>query len=154
VREVGSVISVKDDAVVVAMPMSGACDKCGMCIATADRREVLLLAKNGPGASVGDSVEIEIAASKVIAAAFIVYMVPVFMTIIGFFVGGAVAGPGDSELPIVTAVVFLVLSFVGVWLYDLKLRKVERRQAVVTRILTDEETKNRRRVQTVSLGGE
>jgi positive regulator of sigma E activity len=153
VREIGCVISVKDDAVVVAMPMSGACEKCGMCIATADRKEVLLLAKNEPGASVGQHVEIEIAAGKVVAAAFIIYMIPIFMTIIGFFVGSAMAGPGDSQLPIVVAIAFLVLSFIGVWIYDLKLRKVEQRQAVVTRILTEEEAKDRRRVQPISFGG-
>jgi positive regulator of sigma E activity len=153
VREIGCVISVKDDAVVVAMPMSGACEKCGMCIATADRKEVLLLAKNEPGASVGQYVEIEIAAGKVVAAAFIIYMIPIFMTIIGFFVGSAMAGPGDSQLPIVVAIAFLVLSFIGVWIYDLKLRKVEQRQAVVTRILTEEEAKDRRRVQPISFGG-
>jgi sigma-E factor negative regulatory protein RseC len=153
VREIGCVISVKDDAVVVAMPMSGACEKCGMCIATADRKEVLLLAKNEPGASVGQHVEIEIAAGKVVAAAFIIYMIPIFMTIIGFFVGSAAAGPGDSQLPIVVAIAFLVLSFIGVWIYDLKLRKVEQRQAVVTRILTEEEAKDRRRVQPISFGG-
>lgn len=152
-REVGSVISVKDDAAVVAMPMSGDCERCGMCIATSDRKEVLLLARNDPGAKAGDLVEIEIGAGKMLAAAFIVYMVPVFMTIIGFFVGGAVPGPSGGDLSITFAVGFLVLSFVCVWVYDLRLRKVERRQAVITRVLAQEETTERRRIRPVSFGG-
>jgi positive regulator of sigma E activity len=76
----------------------------------------------------------------VLAAAFIIYMIPILMTIVGFLVGSAAAGGDpDAGLPIVLAVVFLVVSFVLVWLYDRRLRKAERRHAVVTRTLTEEE---------------
>jgi sigma-E factor negative regulatory protein RseC len=155
VKEIGCVVSVKDDAAVVAMPMSGACEKCGMCMMSGDGREVMVLAKNAAGAGDGDMVEIEISAGRVVASAFLIYMVPVVMTIVGFLIGIAFAGGAeDSPVPIVTAIIFLVASFILVGLYDLRLRKSERREAVVLRILTeDEAAEHKRQVQPVNYQG-
>jgi sigma-E factor negative regulatory protein RseC len=139
-REIGCVTSVRGDAASIAMPMSGACKKCGICQMTAGGKEVLLEARNDAGAREGDTVEVEIAPGRVLAAAFIIYMIPILMTIVGFLVGNAAAGSdSDSSLPIVLAVIFLVVSFVLVWLYDRRLRRADRRHAVVTRVLTEEE---------------
>jgi sigma-E factor negative regulatory protein RseC len=152
VKEIGCVVSVKDDAAVVAMPMSGACEKCGMCMMSGDGREVMLLAKNQAGAGDGDTVEIEISAGRVVASAFLIYMVPVVMTIVGFLIGNAFTrGAEDSVLPIVMAIVFLVGSFIVVGLYDLRLRRSERREATVIRVLTEEEAAEyKRQVQPVN----
>jgi sigma-E factor negative regulatory protein RseC len=140
VKEIGCVASVEGDAATVAMPMSGECKKCGLCTVASGGREVLLEARNDAGAGAGDTVEIEIAPGRVLAAAFIIYMIPILMTIVGFLVGSAASGGDpDADLPIVLAVVFLAVSFVLVWLYDRRLRKAERRHAVVTRVLTKEE---------------
>jgi sigma-E factor negative regulatory protein RseC len=140
VREIGCVTSVRGDAATIAMPMSGECKKCGICQMAADGKEVLLEARNDAGARQGDTVEIEIAPGRVLAAAFTIYMIPILMTIVGFLIGNAAAGGNsDSSLPIVLAVVFLVASFVLVWLYDRRLRRADRRHAVVTRVLTEEE---------------
>ncbi len=153
-KEIGRVVSVKGNAAVVALPVSGECDRCGICTAAKNGKDVLLLARNGAGAREGDAVEIEIGAARVVTAAFIIYMIPVIMTIVGFLVGNAITGgAGDANLPIVLAVVFLIVSFFGVWMYDLRLRKVERRQAVVTRVLTEDEIEDLRRIQRVTLGG-
>lgn len=139
-REIGCVASVKGDAATVTMPMSGACKKCGICTQAADGKQVLLEARNDADAGEGDMVEIEIAPGRVLAAAFIIYMIPILMTIVGFLIGSAAAGGDpDANLPIVLAVVFLGVSFVLVWQYDKRLRRTERRNAVVTRILTEEE---------------
>ncbi len=144
--ETGIVVSVKHGAAVVSMPMYGGCKSCGICIDGEGGHEVLLLAKNEIGAVEGNTVEIEISAGKVVSAAFIVYLVPVFVTIIGFMVGHWMTG-GDDEalLPIVLAIVFLILSFVGVALYDLRLRKTETHEATVARILSPEEVEERNR---------
>jgi len=146
VTETGVVVSVKHGAAVVSMPMCGGCKSCGICVVGEGGPEVLLLAKNELGAVEGNTVEIEISAGKVVSAAFIIYLVPVFLTIIGFMVGNWITG-GDEEavLPIVLAVVFLVLSFVGVALYDLRLRKTETHEATVARILSPEEVEERDR---------
>ncbi|MBD3366823.1 MAG: hypothetical protein GF405_01460 [Candidatus Eisenbacteria bacterium] len=154
-KEIGCVVSVKDDAAVVAMPMSGACEKCGMCMMSGDGREVMVLAKNDAGAGDGDTVEIEITAGRVVASAFLIYMVPVVMTIIGFLVGNAITGGAeDSVLPIVMAIVFLVVAFVAVGLYDMRLRKAERREASVLRILSEEEAAEyKRQVKPVNYEG-
>ena len=151
--EVGSVVSVNDDAAVVAMRMSGACKKCGLCMSSSDGKDVLLLARNEAGAKIGDSVEIEISSGRVLMAAFVVYLVPVVMTVVGFLVGSAVSGGSEeSGLPIVLAVVFLVVSFLAVWLYDLRVRKGERREATVTRVL-DDDADDERNIKVVRFGG-
>jgi sigma-E factor negative regulatory protein RseC len=154
VKEVGQVASVKGDAAVVVMPISGECERCGICMVAGNGREVILLAKNSVGAAQGDAVEVEIGPGKVLAAAFTIYMVPVIMTIAGFALGNALTGGAeDAELPILLAVAFLVASFAGVWLYDRHLRKAERRQAIVVRILSEDEAKSHARVESVTFGG-
>jgi sigma-E factor negative regulatory protein RseC len=154
VTEVGRVVSVNDDAAVVAMGKSGSCDKCGLCMASSDGREVLLLARNEARAGPGDTVEIEISAGKVLVAAFSLYMLPVLMTILGFVVGSAISdGSEESVLPIALAVTFLVVSFLAVWLFDLKIRKTERRHATVMRVLSEEEAKAAPRIEVVKFGG-
>lgn len=154
VTEVGRVISVNDDVAVVAMGKSGSCSKCGLCMASSDGKEVLLLARNEAGAGPGDAVEIEIGAGKVLVAAFSLYMLPVLMTILGFVVGSAISdGSEESILPIALAVASLVVSFVAVWLFDLKVRKTESRHATVLRVLSEEEAKASPRIEIVKFGG-
>lgn len=151
-KEIGHVVSVSEGAAVVAMRMSGECKKCGLCLKSSDGNEVLLLAKNDTAARIGDRVEIEISPGRVIAAAFIVYMIPVVMTIVGFLLGNAMAGGSEeSGLPIALAIVFLVVSFLGVWMYDLRIRRIERREATVLKVLTDDDDGHH--VQVVKFGG-
>jgi sigma-E factor negative regulatory protein RseC len=154
-REIGCVASVEGDAAVVTMAGSSNCERCGICLMAQQGREFLLLARNAAGASPGDTVEVEVEAGKVVAAAFAVYMVPVLATIGGFIVGNAITGGApESRLPIILAVASLVASFGIVWVYDLRLRKAERRQAVVTRILTIEEVElEKKQVRPVLFGG-
>ncbi len=142
--ETGIVVSVENEAAVVSMPMSGGCKNCGICIVGEDGHDVLLLAKNGLGAVQGDTVDIEISSGKVVSAAFIIYMVPVFLTILGFVVGNWITGGAEEAvLPIVLAVIFLVLSFAGVALYDARVRKTETHEATVVRILSPDEVDER-----------
>lgn len=154
-KEIGCVASIEGDAAVVAMTRSSNCAQCGLCLMADEGREYLLLARNAAGASPGDTVEVEVDAGRVVAAAFAVYMIPVIATIGGFLVGNAVTkGSPRSQLPIALAIGCLVLSFVGVWLYDLRLRRAEKRQAVVTRVLSaDEVERDKRQVRPVRFGG-
>jgi positive regulator of sigma E activity len=152
--EYGSVVSVNDDAAVVEMGMHGACKKCGLCQTSSGGKTVLLLARNAAGAAVGDAVEVEISPGRVLAAAFVVYLIPVVMTVIGFAVGSALSdGSEESALPIVLAVVFLVASFLGVWLYDARVRKSDRRDAAVRRVLGEDEAERVRHIEVVKFGG-
>ena len=50
-KEIGCVASVEGDAAVVAMPASGNCDRCGICLMAQGSKEFLLLARNAAGAS-------------------------------------------------------------------------------------------------------
>jgi len=154
-REIGCVASIEGDAAVVAMTRSSNCEHCGLCLMAREGGEFLLLARNAAGAAPGDTVEVEVEARRVVVAAFAVYMVPVLATIGGFVVGNAITGGApEAPLPIVLAVVSLAASFAVVWAYDLRLRKAEKQQAVVTRVLTAEEAEaEKRRVKTVRLGG-
>ena len=153
-KEVGQVVSVKGNAAVVVLPSKGECERCGICMAANGGKEFILLARNAAGAREGDTVEVEIEDRKVVAAAFTVYMIPVIMTMAGFATGNALSGGAeDAALPIVLAVSFLVASFVGVWLYDRRLRKRERRQAVVIRVLGEDEADSYPRIESVTLGG-
>jgi sigma-E factor negative regulatory protein RseC len=152
VREVGRVVSVSADGAVVGMEKSGACEKCGLCMASSDGREVLLLARNDAEAQPGDAVEVEISPGRVLVAAFALYLLPVLLTIVGFAVGSYISrGNEDSPLPIVLAVVFLIVSFVAAWLFDLRVRKSDRPEATVTRVLSGDEKPPH--IEVVKFGG-
>ncbi len=62
-------------------------------------------------------------------------------------------GSEESVLPIVLAVAFLVVSFVAVWLFDVKVRKTESRHATVIRVLTEAEAEASPRIEIVKFGG-
>ncbi len=151
--ETGHVISVSGDSAIVAMRMSGDCKKCGLCMKSSDGKELHLLARNEVDAAQGDVVEIEISPGRVLVAAFAVYMIPVLMTIVGFVVGSSLAeGSEESFLPIGLAMAFLVTSFVIVWLFDRRIRKTDRKDAVIRRVLSEDEVE-KHRVQVVKFGG-
>lgn len=139
-KETGQVVSSKGGVAIVSVPMKDACKTCGLCAETRGGREMLVEAANAIGAQEGEIVEVEIRSKRIMAAAFVVYMIPVIATIGGFILGNNLTGgEADSNFPIGLAVIFLVASFVGIWLYDLRLRKSEKTEATVIRIVPPED---------------
>ena len=64
----------------------GACASCGGC----DGGRILLKTKNTLGAKVGDYVIVETASKKVLAAACLIYLLPLIMFFAGYALGTAI----------------------------------------------------------------
>lgn len=104
---------------------SGDCHKCSGCGAA--KETIMLKAKNPIGAQRGDLVTLESASGPVLKAAAILYMMPMLLFFVGYFVGdalwqrGALIGCAAFAAAIVLAV-----------LYDRKLGKTDKTGYTIT----------------------
>jgi len=122
------------------MKEQGGCASCGSagtCKADAGGR--LLEAENRAGAKPGDSVEVDISGGSFVKASLVVYMVPVLFLFIGAVLAGRYgpslyAGISLDAWQALGGVLFLVLSALGLRLYDRAARRGPAR-AVVSRVL-------------------
>lgn len=92
------------------------CASCGLCPGT----ETITAAENTLNAVVGDRVIIDMSDKKVLGAAFLVYIIPIIMLIIGYAVGSAVFH--KESIAIVSGFLLMVLTFAVIILIDKKIK--------------------------------
>ena len=130
-REPGSVLQTKDRGMaVVQFRVGGACSKCGACLIKGDNA-AQIEAINNVGAGVGDAVLVETKPKDVAMAAFTLFIVPIILMVIGYFLGSRVS----EVVGILTALIFLSLSFLGVNSYDRAARKKGKFTSEIVRII-------------------
>lgn len=83
---IGVVESVYGDKAVVSLMRHSACGDCGACQMGAENMQRSVEALNPLGAKVGDKVTMEMADETVLQAAFIVYIIPLLILIVGMFI--------------------------------------------------------------------
>ena len=93
------------------------CASCGLC----PGREAKFFAINDINATVGDTVIIDMADGKVLGAAFLVYIVPLIMMIIGYFSGHAVFN--SEALGIIMGFLFMAAAFIVIIRIDRNIRR-------------------------------
>ncbi|MBQ7986069.1 MAG: SoxR reducing system RseC family protein [Clostridia bacterium] len=118
-RETGIVKSVDGETCICAVKRKSACgENCASCKAACSSREHTFSAKNLAGAQAGDTVIIEMGTKKVLASAFLVYIVPLVAFLLGlsyFF------ETGKSELVsvfwglVLGSAAWILVSFYGRW---------------------------------------
>ena len=106
---------------------SGDCHKCSGCGAATET--LVLTARNPVGAKEGDLVVIQSASGPVLAAAAMVYMVPLVLFIGGYLLGENLWGAG----PLAGGIAFL-LSIVSAVLYDRLVAKKKKAEYTIIRI--------------------
>ena len=104
---------------------SGDCHKCSGCGAA--KETIVLKAENPIGARRGDLVTLESATGPVLKAATVLYVVPMLLFFVGYFVGDAIFGHGALVgcLSFVAAIVLAVL-------YDRKIGKNDKTGYIIT----------------------
>ena len=104
---------------------SGDCHKCSGCGAA--KETIVLKAENPVGARRGDLVTLESATGPVLKAATVLYVVPMLLFFVGYFVGDAIFGHGALVgcLSFVAAIVLAVL-------YDRKIGKNDKTGYIIT----------------------
>ena len=125
--ESGMVVGIEGDNALVEMEASKECEACGACRYTETGRMVASVS-NSLSARVGDTVKIDIEPKLVLAAAALIYIMPIVFFFVGYGLLAWIASSlgADSEaVAIAGGLTFLVLSFLAVRAID--------RQAGVTR---------------------
>lgn len=104
---------------------SGDCHKCSGCGAA--KETMLLKAANPIGAARGDLVKLESATGPVLKAAAVIYLLPMMLFFVGYFVGDAVFRRGA----LVGCVAFVAAIALAV-LYDRKIGKADKTGYTIT----------------------
>ncbi|MGF7057320.1 SoxR reducing system RseC family protein [Brassicibacter mesophilus] len=114
--QVGYITSINGNIAEISIKRSSSCgDKCGSCKGGCSVQGISVKSKNTLGAKVGDYVEIRTQTNIVLKSAFIVYILPLIMLIIGVFIGITVFEKLGFEnyesLGFIVGLIFLSISY-------------------------------------------
>lgn len=114
-RNTGVVKEIHGKYVVISVFKESSCSHCSKC---GDKEKISreMKIKIEKEVSIGDFIEFEIDNKKVFTAAMIVYIVPVFIMIAGYFIGEKIFG--KEKLAVLSAFIALAISFGVVYVYD------------------------------------
>ncbi len=128
-RQIGRVYKVTDGIAEISVIRESACgDNCASCSAKCTLKDASVSAKAVPGLKTGDMVYIEMAASKIIFAAFLAYITPIFALLIGYFLGAGLGFGEEASAGI--GVLSMVIWFFIVYAIDKRLKKLYRHTIV------------------------
>lgn len=91
----------------------GSCDHCSMM---ENAPEIVVDAENAYGAQVGDTVVVESSTGKVLGAAALLYLVPVLLFFLGYFLGNSLAWPESGSIALGGG--GFALGLLGAWGLD------------------------------------
>jgi sigma-E factor negative regulatory protein RseC len=143
-RSVGFITKVEPDAAEVLLGKHAQCAGCGACIAASDTRERRIAAINDIGAVEGDRVEIELSPGRLVAAAFMMFILPVVAALVAAYAGHRMAGGlGIPQVP--AGIVLGCVAFAGAFLLLKVVEKTGRRAGLprIIRILGETESEGR-----------
>ena len=128
-RQIGRVYKVTDGIAEISVVRESACgDNCSSCSAKCTLKDARVSAKAIPGLKTGDMVYIEMSASKIIFAAFLAYITPIFALLLGFLISSS-AGLGE-EASAGVGILSMVVWFFVVYAIDKRLKKLYRHTIV------------------------
>jgi len=128
--EQGEVTALHGNRATVKIQAGKGCERCRLCTPISDT-EMIVEATFSSQVQIGDRVVLGFRPGVIVQSAFILYLIPLFSLILGYFVGKllfkAWVLPGKEELfPALTSLVFLFASFLPIRLYDRKKEKDKR----------------------------
>ncbi|MGO1369997.1 MAG: SoxR reducing system RseC family protein [Senegalia sp. (in: firmicutes)] len=138
--QVGYVVETKDDYAVVDVRRTSACgDKCGSCGGGCSVPAMRVNIKNTIGAKVGNFVEIEMETKSLMKSAFIAYVIPLIMLIVGISSGvyffNNLGFESYEVLGILTGFVALVISYFLLKLIDNNIKKNKTNQLKIIKVI-------------------
>ena len=92
------------------------CAACGMC----PGKETVIEARNDCGAAKGDTVMINMSSGRVLNAAFLVYIVPVILLVLGCAIGDYIFK--SENMGILSGFALMAVSFVVMHMLDKRLK--------------------------------
>jgi len=140
-EKVGFVKSLEGDYAIIEIRRASACgEKCASCKGGCAPTAVYARVKNNVNASVGQFVKLHTESKKVINAAFLAYMIPLFSLIIGVLVGlwfAMYLGYEEQQELIGAGIglVFLAISYLFLRFKDKKLKESGSMEIVISHII-------------------
>ena len=144
-REAGTVVEIKGEMAVVELARTKACQNCKVCLTSSDSYKMITEAKNAVNASVGDEIYLELESRNVIVASLIVYILPLLLMSLGYFLGaflGArIFGARSAELTgIVVGFAGLAGAYPAISVIDKRISKAMEFVPVVARVIAESKT--------------
>ena len=123
-KELAFVIDANEDTAVVEVARSSACSGCGKCMIGRENQTVQAEIKNTRGVKTGDTVEVEMEFSSILSASFIAYGIPfigfIIGAVLGYYVLSKIVMFSADILGLISGLVFIVLTYIGIKLLDKK----------------------------------
>lgn len=141
--ETGKVVEISGSDTVVVVSRNSACAGCASknaCHTFGTNREARIIVSNEIGARVNDAVEIGVAEGGLVAASFIVYIMPVAALFVGAGLGTLIAGRIGIEaggISAVTGLLFLGAGFLAIRLMDPYLKKKHTLRPHIIRVVEE-----------------
>ncbi|WZL71524.1 SoxR reducing system RseC family protein [Clostridiaceae bacterium 35-E11] len=136
----GKVIEISDNRAKILMTKHAACGDCGACQHGAENMNMHIIAANELNAKVGDMVEVNMETQNVLGAAFIVYVIPLFMMLFGIAGGSyllkSIGIIENAEIyGAMIGFAFMTITFFIIKKFEGKFKKDKRYVPVISRIL-------------------
>lgn len=114
-KNIGVVKQIEGRDVLISVFKESSCSHCNKC-GDEDKISRELKIKIADEVEIGDFIEFEIENKKVFIAAMVVYIVPVFIMIAGYFMGLKIFK--KEGMAVLSAFISLAISFSLVYIYD------------------------------------
>ena len=129
-QETGTIISTDGKTAVIQINRGDKCGSCTVC-RPLDGSTMRLEAINAIGASVGDVVNVSIEPKHVVKSSMIIFVLPLFMMFVGYYVAVRFFPPSREGVGIIGAFTALILSFVFIKMTDKRRNRDDINPAVI-----------------------
>lgn len=128
--EIGEVIDTGDGRARVRLPRKDSCRSCGLCLFGGEGRGMILEAENEIGAAPGDRVEVEVPRRDPLAAALLLFGLPLGAMLAGAGAGYLLAGDGAAVL---LGAILLAAAFILIRRRELRRGKIPEERIRIVR---------------------
>jgi len=139
-ERLGMVVKTENNLAKITLQRHSSCAECGGCGAGQEKQKKILIdAVNELNAKVGDLVMVQVPDHNVLFAAFLAYVVPLICLFVGYLLGvkiGFYFEVANSQMfGIAGAFSLLILSFVGLKIFNPRFSSSKRFTPVISKII-------------------
>ncbi|WP_242822239.1 SoxR reducing system RseC family protein [Peptoanaerobacter stomatis] len=140
-KELGEVIRIEGKNAIVRVNRSNACGTCTACsMGMENKKFIELTVSNTVNASEKDIVELDMETPNILLAAFIMYGIPLISMLFGVMLGYYVLFKENVLASVISAFVFLIISFVAIRLNEEKIKASSKFFPTISRKIPQEYT--------------
>lgn len=133
-KETGIIISITGQKATVQINRGQKCEGCNLCQAFGNNK-MLVKAYNKTEAGIGDVVEVSIEPKYVLASSLLIFIFPIFMMLLGYFVGIRFSHSASESGGIIGSIIGFLLSFVLIKFLEKFIKPNTRETAFITNLV-------------------